>query len=146
VRRTLRDTDGLGTEATRAGILETLVQRGYIVRKQKALRATRLGSALIAALPEAVSTPERTALWEQRLSAIAERQDDANAFQHALVEDLYALLRQSDAGKLRHSLQTAQGEAAAPARRSAKSNKGYTKRKPTGNRKRTPSTGAKRKK
>ncbi|BBI74715.1 hypothetical protein HAALTHF_40780n [Vreelandella aquamarina] len=35
VRRTLRDTDGLGTEATRAGIIETLVQRGYLVRQQK---------------------------------------------------------------------------------------------------------------
>ncbi|MGY4879594.1 DNA topoisomerase III [Vreelandella aquamarina] len=137
VRRTLRDTDGLGTEATRAGILETLVQRGYIVRKQKALRATRLGSALIAALPGAVSTPERTALWEQRLSAIAECQDDPDAFQNALVSDLRELLCQSDAGKLRNSLQTAQGEAAAPARRGAKSNKGYTKRKTTGTRKKS---------
>ncbi|MGO1626547.1 MAG: DNA topoisomerase III, partial [Halomonadaceae bacterium] len=76
VKRTLRDTDGLGTEATRAGILETLVARGYLVRRQKALRATRLGSALIGALPEAVATPERTAQWEQRLSAIAEGQGD----------------------------------------------------------------------
>ncbi len=114
VRRTLRDTDGLGTEATRAGIIETLVQRGYLVRQQKALRATQLGVALIAALPSAVSTPERTALWEQRLRAISERQDDPNAFQHALLEDLHTLLRQSDASKLRHSLQTAQGEAAGP--------------------------------
>ncbi|SHL96530.1 DNA topoisomerase 3 [Vreelandella subglaciescola] len=111
VKRTLRDTDGLGTEATRAGILETLVARGYLVRRQKALRATKLGSALIGALPEAVATPERTAQWEQRLSAIAESQDDEGAFQQALLTDLRGLLTQSDAGKLRHSLQTAQGEA-----------------------------------
>ena len=119
VKRTLRDTDGLGTEATRAGILETLVARGYLVRRQKALRATRLGSALIGALPEAVATPERTALWEQRLSAIAEDQDDEGAFQQALLADLRGLLAQSDAGKLRHSLQTAQGEAV-PAATTAK--------------------------
>ncbi|WP_447957895.1 DNA topoisomerase III [Vreelandella sp. EE7] len=138
VRRTLRDTDGLGTEATRAGIIETLVQRGYLVRKQKALRATKLGTALIAALPSAVSTPERTALWEQRLSGIAERQDNAGAFQQALVDDLRGLLGQSDAGKLRQSLQSAQGEAATPAKRSAgKPKKRYTKRKTTATRKKT---------
>ncbi|MCO7245024.1 DNA topoisomerase III [Halomonas sp. Mc5H-6] len=129
VRRTLRDTDGLGTEATRAGIIETLVQRGYLVRQQKALRATKLGSALIAALPEAVSTPERTALWEQRLRAIAELQDDANTFQQALLDDLRGLLNHSDAGKLRQSLQTAQGVASGPAKRSGKPRKRYSKKK-----------------
>ncbi|AVI63237.1 DNA topoisomerase III [Halomonas sp. GFAJ-1] len=137
VRRTLRDTDGLGTEATRAGIIETLVQRGYLVRKQKALRATKLGCALIAALPSAVSTPERTALWEQRLRAISEQQDDPGAFQHALLDDLHALLQQSDAHKLRQSLQTAQGEAAAPAKRGAATKKSYTRKKNTTTRKRT---------
>ncbi|MCL7929067.1 DNA topoisomerase 3 [Halomonas llamarensis] len=132
VRRTLRDTDGLGTEATRAGIIETLVQRGYLVRKQKALRATQLGSALIAALPSAVSTPERTALWEQRLRAIAEQHDDANAFQQALLEDLRGLLTHSNAAKLKQSLQTAQGEASSPAKRSSKpiKRRGKVKRKP----------------
>lgn len=137
VRRTLRDTDGLGTEATRAGIIETLVQRGYLVRQQKALRATKLGCALIAALPSAVSTPERTALWEQRLRAISEQQDDPNAFQYALLEDLRALLGQSDAAKLRHSLQTAQGETGAPAKRRAAVKKSYSKRKSSTPRKRT---------
>lgn len=129
VRRTLRDTDGLGTEATRAGIIETLVKRGYLVRQQKALRATQIGSALIAALPSAVSTPERTALWEQRLRAIAEEQGDPDTFQHALLDDLQALLKQSDAGRLRQSLQTAQGEASAPAKRPGKTKKRYTKNK-----------------
>ena len=137
VRRTLRDTDGLGTEATRAGIIETLVQRSYLVRQQKALRATKLGCALIAALPSAVSTPERTALWEQRLRAISERQDDATAFQQALLDDLRGLLTQSDAEKLRHSLQTAQGEAGSPAKRTGKPRKSYTRKKSTGGRKKT---------
>ncbi|KPQ30986.1 DNA topoisomerase III [Halomonas sp. HL-93] len=132
VRRTLRDTDGLGTEATRAGIIETLVQRGYLVRKQKALRATKLGTALIAALPSAVSTPERTALWEQRLRAISEQQDDPDAFQQALLDDLRGLLRHSDAGRLRHSLQTAPGETGGPAKHAGTNNKqrGNVKRKP----------------
>ncbi|MDN3522170.1 DNA topoisomerase III [Halomonas ramblicola] len=114
VKRTLREHDGLGTEATRAGILETLVERGYLVRRQKALRATRLGNALIASLPEAASRPERTALWEQRLSAIAEREADPAPFLAALVEDLRGLLGAADAGRLRQALASAQGEEAAP--------------------------------
>ncbi|TFH85435.1 DNA topoisomerase III [Billgrantia azerbaijanica] len=115
VRRTLREHDGLGTEATRASILETLVARGYLVRQGKALRATRLGSALIASLPDAVGRPERTALWEQRLAAIAERDADPAPFLAALVEDLRALLASADAGRLRQALHTAQGEDGAPA-------------------------------
>ena len=127
VRRTLREHDGLGTEATRAGILETLESRGYLVRQGKSLRATRLGSALIASLPEAASRPERTALWEQRLSAIAEAGADPGPFLGDLIGDLHRLLASADAGRLRHALATAQGEEpaaaghATPKRRSASS-------------------------
>ncbi|NIC06668.1 DNA topoisomerase III [Billgrantia bachuensis] len=113
VRRTLREHDGLGTEATRAGIIETLIERGYLVRQKKSLRATRLGTGLIASLPEAASRPERTALWEQRLTAIAERDDDPAPFLASLIEDLHGLLGSADANRLRQAMATAQGEAAA---------------------------------
>lgn len=119
VKRTLREHDGLGTEATRAGVIETLVARGYLVRRGKALRATRLGSALIASLPDAVGRPERTALWEQRLSAIADQDADPAPFLAALVEDLRALLASADAGRLRQALHAAQGEKSAPATRTS---------------------------
>ncbi|GAA0633450.1 DNA topoisomerase III [Halomonas beimenensis] len=109
IRRTLRDSDGLGTEATRAGILETLLERGYLAREGKALRATRLGDALIASLPEAVGRPERTALWEQRLSAIAEDGDAPAPFLDALVEDLRGLLGHADAERMRRALAGARG-------------------------------------
>ncbi|MGM0915146.1 MAG: DNA topoisomerase III [Pseudomonadota bacterium] len=119
VRRTLREHDGLGTEATRAGIIETLVERGYLVRQGKALRATRLGSALIASLPKAVGRPERTALWEQRLTAIAEEASAPAPFLDSLISDLHALLGAADAGRLRQALHNAEGEEAkAPQRAS----------------------------
>ncbi|MGM0926955.1 MAG: DNA topoisomerase III [Pseudomonadota bacterium] len=119
VRRTLREHDGLGTEATRAGIIETLVERGYLVRQGKSLRATRLGSALIASLPEAVGRPERTALWEQRLTAIAEEASAPAPFLDSLISDLHALLGAADAGRLRQALHSAEGEEAkAPQRAS----------------------------
>ncbi|MCE8015608.1 DNA topoisomerase III [Halomonas sp. MCCC 1A17488] len=138
VKRTLREHDGLGTEATRAGIIETLIERGYLVRRHKTLRATRLGSGLIASLPEAASRPERTALWEQRLTAIAERDDDPAPFLAALVDDLRSLLGSADAGRLRQAMATAQGEATDVAKRrtaAGKSRRGRsasarTRRKP----------------
>ncbi|MDI5920004.1 DNA topoisomerase III [Halomonas sp. LR5S13] len=139
VRRTLREHDGLGTEATRAGIIETLVERGYLIRQAKALRATRLGSALIASLPEAVGRPERTALWEQRLVAIAEQGDAPAPFLAALVEDLHGLLAAADAGRMREALHSARGEQA-PAERSARGPRrgGSRRRTPAARRTRRP--------
>ena len=135
VKHTLREHDGLGTEATRAGIIETLIERGYLTRQNKALRATRLGSGLIASLPQAVSRPERTALWEQRLGAIAEHDHDPQPFLTALVEDLHALLHYADAGRLRQAMAAAKGEAVKPAtpRRSARKRRGSS----TGTQRRT---------
>lgn len=117
VKRTLRDTDGLGTEATRANIIETLIDRRYLVRQASALRATRTGQALIAALPEAATRPERTALWEQRLRAIAEGDDRAAPFLDSLVGDLRMLLAEADANRMRQALGSAEGFEAAPKRR-----------------------------
>jgi len=89
------------------------------VRQGKALRATRLGSALIASLPEAVGRPERTALWEQRLTAIAEEASAPAPFLDSLISDLHALLGAADAGRLRQALHNAEGEEAkAPQRAS----------------------------
>jgi len=116
VRRTLREHDGLGTEATRAGIIETLVARGYLVRRAKAIRATRLGSALIASLPDAVGRPERTALWEQRLGAIVEQGEAPASFLAALIDDLHGLLAAADAERMREALHRARGEQAATPR------------------------------
>ncbi|MBB3231669.1 DNA topoisomerase III [Halomonas stenophila] len=124
IRRTLRDSDGLGTEATRAGIIETLLERGYLAREGKALRATRLGSALIASLPEAVGRPERTAQWEQRLTAIAEDGDAPAPFLDGLVADLRGLLGCADADRMQRALAEARGVDAGSSRR------GKARRKP----------------
>ncbi|MEY4590340.1 MAG: hypothetical protein RL497_2416 [Pseudomonadota bacterium] len=68
----LKETDGIGTEATRAGIIELLFRREYLTREKKYILATAKGKALIAALPNSASTPDMTAHWECKLSAIAQ--------------------------------------------------------------------------
>ncbi|WP_110687436.1 DNA topoisomerase III [Salinicola aestuarinus] len=144
VRRTLRDTDGLGTEATRAGIIETLLTRGYLVRESRSLRATRTGHALIDSLPPAASRPERTALWEQRLSAIAENRDAAAPFLEALVADLRALLGQASAASLDQAIRASR-QSQAPEAPPARGKKSGGKRRGTSGRRSGSSTaGAKR--
>jgi len=80
LRRALRES-GLGTPATRASIIETLLTRGFIRRDGKALVPTPQGRALIAALPvDALRSPELTGAWEARLVRMAEGRDDPRAF------------------------------------------------------------------
>lgn len=65
---------GLGTPATRAGILEKLVSTGLVERvkkeKKTVLVPTPLGNSLITVLPEQLQSPLLTAEWEQQLSGI----------------------------------------------------------------------------
>ncbi|KLU16107.1 MULTISPECIES: DNA topoisomerase [Xenorhabdus] len=72
LKQILRESAGLGTEATRAGILDTLFKRRLIERKKKAIHATPLAQELIAGLPTVLTDPGMTALWEQSLEDIAQ--------------------------------------------------------------------------
>ena len=71
---------GLGTPATRAAILEKLVQMGFAQRKGKQLIPTKDGFNLAVVLPEALTSPQLTAEWESRLTEIAKGQADPDEF------------------------------------------------------------------
>ncbi|MBD2812921.1 DNA topoisomerase III, partial [Xenorhabdus sp. Vera] len=71
LKKVLRESAGLGTEATRAGIIEALFKRRLLARKKKNLHATQLAQELIAGLPDVLTHPGMTALWEQSLDDIA---------------------------------------------------------------------------
>ena len=72
VKKILKETDGLGTEATRAGIIELLFKRSFLQRSGKTITSTQAGRVFIDSLPEVATTPDMTAKWESQLSAIAE--------------------------------------------------------------------------
>ena len=61
---------GIGTEATRADIIEQLISAGYAERSGKMILATEFGRAFIASIPENVKSVERTAEWEQTFDRI----------------------------------------------------------------------------
>ena len=62
---------GLGTPATRAGIIENLIYKGFIERDKKNLIATPKGKSLIGIVADNFKSAEMTAQWEMELSEIA---------------------------------------------------------------------------
>ena len=71
---------GLGTPATRAGIIEKLVKGGFAERKGKTLVPTKDGLNLVCVLPEQITSPAMTAEWENTLMQIERGNADADAF------------------------------------------------------------------
>lgn len=96
IKKMLRDTDGLGTEATRAGIIDLLFTRKYLERKGKAIHATDIGKSLINALPIAATLPDMTAHWEATLTNISEKTSRYDDLITPLTDTLRAMIIQSE--------------------------------------------------
>lgn len=85
LEKVLMKTEGLGTEATRAGIITMLKDRKYINVKKNQVFATDKGKVLITAIGEKIlASPEMTAKWEQRLREIGEGKASAGGFMEAV--------------------------------------------------------------
>ncbi len=80
LKQKLKDTTGIGTEATRANIIKGLIDRGYLVKKGRAVRASDAAFTLIDAVPAAIADPGTTAVWEQALDMIEAGQMTLDAF------------------------------------------------------------------
>lgn len=84
---------GLGTPATRAGIIEKLVKGGFIERKGKSLVPTKDGNNLVCVLPEQITSPSMTAEWENTLMQIERGKADADKFLSGIVEMTSGLVK-----------------------------------------------------
>lgn len=88
---------GIGTPATRAGIIEKLVQKGFIERKgdkkAKYLIPTDKGVALITVMPEQIQSPSMTADWEEKLVRMERREYEADVFMQEIVEMVTSLVK-----------------------------------------------------
>ncbi|EGQ9415167.1 DNA topoisomerase III [Vibrio cholerae] len=105
LKKILRETDGLGTEATRAGILDTLFKRGLLQRDNKLIKSTPAGRGLIHALPSEATYPDMTAHWEYQLQAIAEKGQAYQPFMQTLQGRLEQLIEQVQVAPVPVSLQ-----------------------------------------
>lgn len=84
---------GLGTPATRAGIIEKLVKSGFIERKGKSLVPTKDGNNLVCVLPEQITSPTMTAEWENTLMQIERGKADADKFLAGIVDMTASLVK-----------------------------------------------------
>ena len=84
---------GLGTPATRAAILEKLVQMGFVQRKGKQLVPTKDGINLAVVLPESLTSPALTAEWENRLTEIAKGNADPDEFMAEIEAQVRQLIK-----------------------------------------------------
>ena len=101
IKKILRETDGLGTEATRAGIIELLFKRQFLTRQGKTIRATQIGKNLILSLPESVSMPDMTAHWELQLEEISKKEFSYQQFMYQLNCSLLTLIEQLKNSRLK---------------------------------------------
>jgi DNA topoisomerase-3 len=95
IRKVLRDTDGLGTDATRAGIIELLFKRNFLQRQGKKIVATDVGIALVNALPIKATLPDMTAQWESTLTAISEKNASYISFMDPLVCTITEMIQEA---------------------------------------------------
>jgi len=93
VKRILKENTGIGTEATRASIIETLFKRGYIVSKGKELSPTPLSVQLISVLPDEIITPDLTAAWQATMDDIKHGKANCDKFVQAQGEWVTELVK-----------------------------------------------------
>jgi len=90
---------GLGTPATRAAIIERLIQVGYIRRTGRLLKPTEKGMALVEILPPMLSSPETTGRWEKGLAEIGRGERDAEQFMQDIRELTCEIVNNARTGK-----------------------------------------------
>ncbi|MDW6001432.1 DNA topoisomerase III [Vibrio mangrovi] len=126
LKKILRETDGLGTEATRAGIIDTLIKRQLLQREGKQIRSTPAGRGLIHALPAESTYPDMTAHWEHQLQDMAEKNQAYQPFMETLTRQIDDLMQRVKTSPLPDSLRSLPQPAKrsrtrrAPAKRSAR--------------------------
>ncbi|MBN2683949.1 MAG: DNA topoisomerase 3 [Pontiellaceae bacterium] len=92
---------GIGTPATRAAIIETLLKRNYIRRNKKQIRATDMGRCLIALVQDPLlKSPELTGEWEGKLKCIERGESDAAEFMSGISDYTRGLISTSSTAQL----------------------------------------------
>lgn len=108
VVKTLGETGGLGTVATRADIIEKLFNSFLMEKKGNEIHITSKGKQLLSLVPSDLKSPELTASWEMRLQAIAKGKESAKTFMKEIDNYTKALIQEikSADGTFRHDNMT----------------------------------------
>ncbi|HGK1677746.1 TPA: DNA topoisomerase 3 [Streptococcus pneumoniae] len=85
---------GFGTPATRAGIIENLIFKGFVERDKKNLIATHKGISLVTIVADSFKSAETTAKWEMELSDIAKGKENKEDFLKKIEEEINITIKQ----------------------------------------------------
>ena len=85
---------GLGTPATRAGIIENLIFKGFVERNKKNLVATHKGISLVTIVSDTFKSAETTVKWEMELSDIAKGKENKEDFLKKIEEEINITIKQ----------------------------------------------------
>lgn len=91
----LKECKGIGTPATRAGIIEKLIKTKYIEREKKVFVPTNKAIALITVVPEEVKSVDMTAQWEQQLDLISKGELSDTDFMNNLFDYISSVVQSS---------------------------------------------------
>lgn len=94
LKKQLKEVSGIGTEATRATIIDDLIKRGFMVVKGKknTLYPTNTAFLLVRSMPQELSYPDSTAYWEERLARMTRGEDSLENFLHDQIAFLTSLV------------------------------------------------------
>jgi DNA topoisomerase-3 len=105
LKKILKENAGIGTPATRSQIIETLINRNYIIRSGKTLVPTVKGIFLIDNLNgNQITKPDYTALWEQRLEEISQGKETKKRFMADIIAYTKELIEFSDTLKQKNKV------------------------------------------
>ena len=99
----LKECSGIGTEATRAGIIEKLQTTGFLKLKGKFFEPTEKSKMAVKILPEELIYPDTTAIWEKTLEEIATGKGSLEKFYQAQLKDLNELLTKAKSIEIKPS-------------------------------------------
>ena len=86
--------NGLGTPATRADIIEKLIQNNCMIRQDGYLYPTKKGRELVRLVPEQLKSPELTGKWEERLYQISQASENTDSFIKDIKQNTVTLIEQ----------------------------------------------------
>ena len=100
LKKKLKDVCGIGTEATRATMINELLTRGFLKEEKKFLIPTPNAYLLIEALPDEITYPDATAIWENALHSMKEGKSDLDSFLDMQIKFMTEICQKAENVKL----------------------------------------------
>ncbi len=100
LKKKLKDVCGIGTEATRATMINELLTRGFLKEEKKFLVPTSNAYLLIEALPDEITYPDATAIWENALHSMKEGRSDLDSFLDTQIKFMTEICQKAENAKL----------------------------------------------